>query len=275
MVIAVKYLVLDDEIIAAEYIGTLIHEIDEKAELVVLNNSIQALDIATREQFDVCFIDIQMPGINGVKFAEKLKKIYHRTNFIFVTGYLDYMGEAFKLDASDYIVKPANVSQIRHALENLRYSIQEKKTEKNIPNIKITCFGNFEVFIDGKPLKFKFEKTKELLAYLIHKKGARCTSKEIIATLWEEDGHDSYYRMLKKDLQDVFKKLGCQEMIYSERGQIGMAHLNLVDCDYFKWLKNRSEGQKLYHGEYMAQYSWAEEINALIEFEKYSKQIEK
>lgn len=40
--------------------------------------------------------------------------------------------------------------------------------------------------------------------------------KEIIATTWEEDGHDSYYRMLKKDLQDVFKNLGCSEIIYSE-----------------------------------------------------------
>lgn len=271
MVNDVRYLVLDDEIIAAEYIGALIYEIDKKAEIVVLNNSIQALEIAKQKQFDVCFIDIQMPGINGVEFAEKLKKIYHKTNFIFVTGYLDYMGEAFKLDASDYIVKPANVDQIRHALENLRYSSQENQIEKRIRNIKITCFGNFEIFVDGKPVKFKFDKTKELLAYLVHKKGTRCSSKEIIAVLWEEDGHDSYYRMLKKDLQDVFKNLGCEEILYSERGQIGMAHLELIECDYFRWIEDKIEGQKLYHGEYMAQYSWAEEVNALIEIEKYSK----
>ncbi|MDY4011150.1 MAG: response regulator [Fusobacterium gastrosuis] len=266
-----KYLVLDDEIIAADYLAALIQEIDEKAEILTINNSIQALKIATQEQFDVCFIDIQMPGINGVEFAEEVKKTYHKTNFIFVTGYVDYMGEAFKLDASDYIVKPANVSQIRHALENLRYTIQEEEIEKKKPYIKITCFGNFEVFVDDKPVKFKFDKTKELLAYLIHKKGTRCTSKEIIAILWEEDGHNSYYRMLKKDLQDVFKKLDCGEIIYSERGQIGMAHFELIDCDYFKWIEDRFEGQKLYHGEYMAQYSWAEEVNALIEMEKYNK----
>lgn len=268
---AVKYLVLDDEIIAAEYIATLIHEIDKKGEIIALNNSIQALEIAKQKQFDVCFIDIQMPGINGIEFAEELKKIYYKTNFIFITGYLDYMGQAFKLDASDYIVKPANVEQIRHALENLRYSFEKNEIEKNYPNIKITCFGNFDIFIDGKPVKFKFDKTKELLAYLIHKKGTRCTSKEIIATLWEEDGHDSYYRMLKKDLQDTFKNLGCSEIIYSERGQIGIAHLELIECDYFKYIHNRLEGYKLYHGEYMAQYSWAEEVNALIEMEKYSK----
>lgn len=271
MVNDVRYLVLDDEIIAAEYIATLIREIDENGEVLAINNSIQALSIAKEKPFDVCFIDIQMPGINGVEFAEKLKKIYPKTNFIFITGYLDYMGEAFKLDASDYIVKPANVNQIRHALENLRYSVSKNEMKINYPNIKITCFGNFEIFIDKKPVKFKFNKTKELLAYLVHKKGTRCTSKEIIAVLWEEDGHDSYYRMLKKDLQDVFKKFGCEEIIYSERDQIGMAHLDLIECDYFKWIDDSSKGQNLYHGEYMAQYSWAEEINALIEREKYLK----
>lgn len=271
MVNDVKYLVLDDEIIAAEYLAALICEADEKAEVVIANNPIQSLELAKQQQFHVCFIDIQMPGLNGIEFANKLKKFYPKTNFIFVTGYSDHMGEAFRLDASDYIMKPANVEQIRHALENLRYSSQDNPVGEEERRIQITCFGNFEILIDGKPVKFKFDKTKELLAYLVHRKGARCTSKEVIATLWEEGGHDSYYRMLKKDLQDVLNQLGCGEIIYSERGQIGMSNLECIRCDYFKWVENSVEGRKLYHGEYMAQYSWAEEVNALISMEKYLK----
>ena len=194
-----KYLVLDDEILAAEYLAALICEVDEKAEVVTEINPLKSLELA-EQQFHVCFIDIQMPGLNGIEFANKLKKLYPKTNFIFVTGYSDYMGEAFKVDASDYIMKPANVEQIRHALENLRYSVPEGLGEEEKKRIQITCFGNFDILIDGKPVKFKFDKTKELLAYLVHRKGARCTSKEIIVNLWEEEGHDSYYRMLKKDL---------------------------------------------------------------------------
>ncbi len=266
-----KYLVLDDEIIAAEYLAALICEVDETAEVVVANNSVESLELVRQQQFYVCFIDIQMPGLNGIEFAKKLKKMYPKTNFIFVTGYSEHMGEAFRLDASDYIMKPANVKQIRHALENLRYSSQEKLEGKDERRIQITCFGNFEILVDGKPVKFKFDKTKELLAYLVHRKGARCTSNEVIATLWEEEGHDSYYRMLKKDLQDVMNQLGCGEIIYSERGQIGLSSLGCIQCDYFKWVENSVEGRKLYHGEYMAQYSWAEEVNALIEMEKYQK----
>lgn len=265
----VKYLVLDDEIIAAEYLAALICEVDEKAEVVTGNNPVQSLELAKQQQFQVCFVDIQMPELNGIEFADRLKEVYPKTNFIFVTGYSDHMGEAFRLDASDYIMKPANVQQIRHALENLRYLSQDNQESEAEPRIQITCFGNFEIFVDEKPVKFKFDKTKELLAYLVHRKGARCTSKEVIATLWEEDGHDSYYRMLKKDLLDVLKRLGCGEIIYSARGQIGLSELERIRCDYFKWVENSVEGRKLYHGEYMAQYSWAEEVNALIEMEKY------
>ena len=259
----VKYLVLDDEIIAAEYLAALIREVDEKAEVVTETNPVRSLELA-RQQFHVCFIDIQMPGLNGIEFANEIKKLYPRTNFIFVTGYSDHMGDAFRLDASDYIMKPANAGQIRHALENLRYSFQESPALEEKQRIQIICFGNFDILIDGKPVKFKFDKTKELLAYLVHRKGTRCTSKEVIANLWEEEGHDSYYRMLKKDLQDVLNKLGCGKLIYSERGQIGLANLEFIECDYFKWVENRAEGIKLYNGEYMAQYSWAEEVNAFF-----------
>lgn len=266
----VKYLVLDDEILAGEYLATLIKEVDERADVTTVSNPIKALELI-KETFDVCFIDIQMPGLNGIEFANELKKIYPKINIIFVTGYSNYMGEAFRLDASDYIMKPANVEQIHHALENLRYSVSEATSLEEEKRIQITCFGNFEVLIDGNPVKFKFEKTKELLAYLIHRKGARCSSKEVIANLWEDDGHDSYYRMLKKDLQDVLNNLGCGEIIYSERGKIGLSNLQYIQCDYFKWLENVEEGRKLYHGEYMAQYSWGSETNAFLDMDKYKE----
>ena len=143
----VKYLVLDDEILAGEYLATLIKEVDERADVTTVSNPIKALELI-KETFDVCFIDIQMPGLNGIEFANELKKIYPKINIIFVTGYSNYMGEAFRLDASDYIMKPANVEQIHHALENLRYSVSEATSLEEEKRIQITCFGNFEVLID-------------------------------------------------------------------------------------------------------------------------------
>ena len=68
----VKYLVLDDEILAGEYLATLIKEVDERADVTTVSNPIKALELI-KETFDVCFIDIQMPGLNGIEFANKLK----------------------------------------------------------------------------------------------------------------------------------------------------------------------------------------------------------
>ena len=80
----VKYLVLDDEILAGEYLATLIKEVDERADVTTVSNPIKALELI-KETFDVCFIDIQMPGLNGIEFANELKKIYPKINIIFVT----------------------------------------------------------------------------------------------------------------------------------------------------------------------------------------------
>ena len=263
-----KYIVLDDEPLAADYLADLIKENDPKAEVTVETNPLKGLELSKRENFHVCFIDIQMPGLNGVDFAKELKKVYPKTNFIFVTGYDDYMGNAFALDASDYIMKPASSAQVGHAIENLRYLPQGEEQDRE-KRVKITCFGNFDILVDEKPVKFKFEKTKELLAFLVHRRGARASNREIMANLWEDDGHDSYFRMLKKDLRDCLQDLDCEDLIYTERGYISLARLDWIQCDYFHWLEDKEEGSKYYYGEYMAQYSWAEEVNSLLEQEKY------
>lgn len=262
-----KYIVLDDEPIASAYLAELIRENDDEADITIMSNPIEAVSIALSEKFDVCFLDMQMPSLNGVEFAKRVKEAHPRTNFIFVTGYSDFMGSAFRLDASDYIMKPATSEQVRHAIENLRYLPENKilgeaTGEDKARDIKIICFGNFDILAFGKPIKFKFDKTKELLAFLVHRHGARCSNNEIMVTLWEDEGHGSYFRMLKKDLIDTFSTLGCDDLIYVERGSMSLTNLDCIRCDYFEWLEGKTTNS--YKGEYMSQYSWAEEMQQLL-----------
>ena len=66
-------------------------------------------------------------------------------------------------------------------------------------------FGNFELFVDGEPVAFKYNRTKEVVALLVNNRGAQTTNGEIIAALWEDDGDPekkaSYLRNLRQDLQ--------------------------------------------------------------------------
>ena len=68
------------------------------------------------------------------------------------------------------------------------YDLRRPIPKRN--RLRAQTFGNFEAYIDGKPIAFKYSKTKELLAYLIDRKGALCTSAELQAVIFEDDfGH--------------------------------------------------------------------------------------
>lgn len=78
--------------------------------------------------------------------------------------------------------------------------------------IKIQCFGNFEIFVGGRPLSFKRSKSKELLAYLVDRNGATCTNGEMLAVLWEDKPDTaslhSHLRNLIFDLSHTLEDAG-------------------------------------------------------------------
>lgn len=168
------------------------------------------------------------------------------------------MEEAFALHASGYLIKPVSQDSIRAEIRDLRYRISEEATRK----VFVRTFGNFEVFIDGYPAKFKHEKTREYLAYLIDR-GTLCTNGEIAAALWEKNVDSSYIRRLRKDLYDTFCEAGCSNVLIHRRGLQGIQREN-VSCDLYDWESGLPCSIYTYRGEYMAQYSWAELRHASI-----------
>ncbi len=66
----------------------------------------ELLEEAEKNGCDVVFLDIHMPGMNGVEVAKRLKEINRKMNIIFVTGFSDYKGDAMDMKASGYIMKP-------------------------------------------------------------------------------------------------------------------------------------------------------------------------
>ena len=160
---------IDDEENALEYIVRKIKAAEKDADVRPFNSSTEALEAAKETPFDVAFMDIQMPGVNGIELAKKFKKLNPKANLIFVTGYSEYTMDAFSVDASGYLLKPATKDQVRHALDNLRYPL----LVAGGPKVCAQCFGNFEIYIDNVPCTFKYVKTKELLAYLIDRRGKK------------------------------------------------------------------------------------------------------
>ena len=254
-------LIVEDEPILLDGMVEVVRRCEPEAEITACENGEEALEAASRASYAIAFLDIEMPDMNGVALARRLKEWQPGINLIFSTAHPQYTDRAMDLHASGYILKPVTEEKIRRELDDLRHPVNENRLK-----LGVQAFGNFEVFFMGRPLRFRYSKTKEMLAYLVDRQGALVSGKEIQAVLWEESDEDksSYYKQLRKDLFDTLRKAGCENAVIGVRGALGIIPENII-CDYYLWLQQTPEGKGLYRGEYMQQYSWAEETHGSLE----------
>ena len=250
-------LAVDDERIALEGLLDAIREAAPEAEIRGFRYAEDALEAAREQPCDVAFLDVEMAGLNGMKLAERLKVLNPDVNIIFATGFGHYRDAAFDLHASGYLTKPITAEKVKKELAELRRPVQPRK------RVRVQAFGNFEVYLDGRPMVFKYSRTKELLAYLVDRRGALCTNGEIMAILFEDDGHEAYLRSLRKDLTDTLEAAGCGGILTQQRGHLGIVPEE-IDCDYYDWCDGKQTGAA-YRGEYMSQYSWSEYAHAALD----------
>lgn len=252
-----KVICVDDESNALETVERELKQITAITEVEVFISPYEALDYLSSHETDIALLDIQMQVMDGLSLAWKIREQSPHTRIIFLTGYSEYAVEAFRLHVSGYLLKPATKEDIE---EELRY-IQNPPVRFVDRRIRIQCFGNFEIFADGTPLKFERSKTKELLAYLVDRRGAAANTGELCAVLWE-DKPDSVslrtqVRTLLSDLTKSLKRVHAQEILIKSRNSFAIA-VEAVDCDYYRFLRKDPAAVNAYSGQYMAQYSWAE-----------------
>ena len=253
-----KIIAVDDERIALEGLLDVISEAAPGAALNGFEYPEDALKFVDEHDCNIAFLDVEMADMSGVELAAQLKLRNPDINIIFATGFEEYRKEAYELHASGYLTKPITVEKVRKELNDLRRPIPKRR------RMRVQTFGNFEVYIDGTPIAFKYSKTKELLAYLIDRKGALCTTAELQAVIFEDDnGHESYMKSLRRDLLETLDAIGCSDVIAQQRGKLGVVPDNL-GCDYYDWCEGKRMGI-LWHGEYMSQYSWSEYTAGVLE----------
>ena len=222
----------------------------------------KALEYVKENPVNVAFLDINMRGMGGLALAEKIIAFRPDCKIVFCTGYEEYAIPAFKLHASGYLMKPISAEDVQGEIDSIKGVRQKEKL------LKVKCFGNFEVYAKDEPLQFKRSKSKELFAFLVDRNGAGMTAKQICAVLFSEDSDDSknvaYIRQLVLDLKNTLKIVGAENVLCHETPYYRI-DTSLLNCDYFHYLEM---GKPEFHGEYMTQYSWAEETCAMLQFKK-------
>ena len=257
-----KAIAVDDELYMLEALEEAICASSDIAQVQCFSSCSAALAYARENPIDVAFLDINMRGLGGLGLAEKLIELQPRCKIIFCTGYSEYAISAFQLHVSGYLMKPITSEAVQKEIDHIKGI---KATEKLLT---IKCFGNFEVLYNGEVLPFKRKKAKELFAILVDRSGAGMTAKQLCVILFPDDTDDTknaaYLRQLVLDLKNALKSVHAEAVLRHDTPYYRIDP-NLVRCDYLSFLET---GKPNFHGEYMTQYSWAEETCAMLQFKK-------
>ena len=247
-------IVVDDEPIILQGEMNIIQACEQVTEIYGFLTASEAIRFAEENRIDIAFLDIEIPGIGGIALAKKLKALQPCVNVIFATAYGEYTDVAMKMHASGYILKPLRREQVLAELQDLRYPVSVDNNR-----LFFRTFGEFEVFFQGSPVLFRYQKSKEMLACLVDRAGDLIASTELMSILWpDEDNKGSYLKQVRKDVLDTFEKLDVRSAIIKQRGYIGIVTKE-VSCDYYDWLKGLPAGINAFQGSYMNQYPWARE----------------
>jgi two-component system LytT family response regulator len=126
-----KAAILDDEIRGSKLLSHKLDVFEEELQVVaVFNESVRAADVIAGLDIDVLFLDVEMPGLNGFQFLERLGSFDFEV--IFTTAYDSYTLEALRLSAVDYLLKPIDEDELETAIKRLKVRVREKKAYKAI-----------------------------------------------------------------------------------------------------------------------------------------------
>lgn len=260
-----KAICVDDEAILLRVLTNAVEQSPDIELTASFSTGKAAIEYAKKNPVDIAFLDIEIRRMTGIELAVELRKIHPKLLVVFCTGYEQYALEAFKIHANGYLTKPIHYCDVQEQIDNIKSLTGYEETKQ----LSVQCFGDFEVFYEEKPISFKRSKTKELFAYLISRRGATVSTGQIVAALWEDESDEkklkSYFYQVQHDLKHCFSEIGFDDIVI--RNSNGYAvNTKYLDCDYYKYLEGDIKTQNIQLGEFMYQYSWAEDIAAELFF---------
>ena len=247
-------LCVDDEGLGLEALKRAVSSAPQVIDTAAFDNESEALLWAEHHRPDIAFLDIQMHEMGGLTLAQSLRVLHPSLPIIFCTAYESYAIRAMNLhiDAS-YLMKPIQTEAVVREIDR----IFEKPPEKLLD---VVCFGSFDVFANGKPVNFERSISKELLACLIDRRGSRMTIPELYSVVCDSRqnlSRQSVYQALYS-LKATLNAVGAGETLISGVGSYAI-DISKVRCDYYRLLNGDEDVARAFQGEYMNQYSWAEE----------------
>ena len=217
-----RAILVDDERPLLNELSKILDSVEEVEIVGAFSDPSKALSEAVSLKPELAFLDIEMPGINGLDLAERLAHIIPDINVLFITAYNHYATEAFAANALDYVLKPVRPERLMKAMGRVtRKSRQEDDESRAV--LCIRSFGHFDVYLGDEPVKWGRSKQRELFAYLLHSEGQWVDKYRICDDLWRDYDPDQALSHLQTAVWAVRK-------LFRETGQSAVRLEYAHDC---------------------------------------------
>ena len=264
-----KVICVDDELYAVEYTVRQCRQLPQVEEAQGFTRPREALEYLKDHPADLAILDINMPEIDGIALAIRIKEMYPQTAILFLTAYKEYAFDAFSVHPTGYLLKPVSLEELQ---SEIGYAFTKADAEPR-SRIQVRTFGEFDLLADGKPVSFPRAKSKELLAYLIDRQGGTVTRAAAFAALFEDELYtrqrQKYMDVIIRSLKATLDECGAGDILEMSRGGLRICQ-EKVDCDAYRFFSGNEETVKSYRGEYMNAYPWASMMEAYMDWKKKS-----
>ncbi len=225
-----RAIIVDDEQPALDMLRLLLEEDGRVSVEGAYKKPREALEALAETRPDVAFLDVDMPQMNGMELARRLREESELVEIIFVTAYSQYALDAFRHSALDYVLKPLTPEAIAEAVNRLykRRPVGAAQAEALLSEAapalpKVLPFGGLELMdTSGHPIRWRTLKTREMLAYFLAKEGQSVSKWDLLADLWpdlnEEQSRSHLHTTLYK-LKKAVREAGGRESIGYVSGQ--------------------------------------------------------
>lgn len=255
-----RIICVDDEKLILDLTVSMCRNLPQKPDVVGFQNASEALEWMKQHSADIALLDINMPKMDGITLAASMKELNGSIAIIFLTGYAKYALDAFSLHASGYLMKPINEERLADEINYAMQMVQAARSQARNSNIFVRTFGNFDVLVDGEIIRFSRSRAKELLAYLVDRRGSFVTRANAFSVLWENQQYDrsmqKQFDVVLRSLRTTLEEYGINEILEISKGNIRVIP-ERFDCDLYRFYDGDIGIVNSYRGEYMSEYSWA------------------
>lgn len=203
-----KVLIADDEEGMRLVLSKIVEKVPGFKVIAMADNGEQALKAFKKGKPDVVFLDVEMPETDGIECAKAIGDISPETPIIFATAHENYMADAFKVYAFDYLVKPFDVERAISTLNK----IMQRAQNAQVPGMGLNAINNLGKLIVRHREGISFVNTKEIVlaqredgSTVIYTLNDRITTSEPLGELEKRLDPNMFFRSHKSYIINLKK----------------------------------------------------------------------